>query len=233
MVLAPALTALATLRAAHESTRRFLYRSGFLSAASLPAPVISIGNLTGASGKTPYVEYLARHYWKVHSLPSLILQLGSGTVDETVMLRHAFEGSPVQVTDSRSPGEVRELLLSNPSLRLVLLDDGLQHLPLMRDLDCITVSALSPLGNGHLWPRGTLREPAVPALRRADALMLHHVDIGAAPCLPTCSASCPFTSVSCQAAAFMGLPAASMLSRKPATCCCSSCTKQHYTHTHW
>ena len=177
LLLAPALSALATAYAARESTRHFLYRAGLFSAVSLPAPVISIGNLTSASGKTPFVEYLARHYLQHHGLPSLIIQLGGGTVDETIMLRHSFDATPVTVTDTSSTTEAKEILRDNPALKLVLLDNGLQHLPLQRDLDVVTINALAPLGNGHLRPRGTLRELARPALKRSDLVVLHHVDL--------------------------------------------------------
>ena len=139
--------------------------------------MISIGNLTSASGKTPFVEYLARHYWDHHGVASLIIQLGGGTVDETVMLRHSFENTPVQVMDTDSVHEARDLLRDNPAVRLVLLDNGLQHLPLQRDFDILTINAVAPFGNGHLRPRGTLREPFRFALKRTDSVVLHHVDI--------------------------------------------------------
>jgi len=177
LILAPALSAMASLIAARESARQFLYRAGVFSSLSLPAPVISIGNLTCASGKTPFVEYLARHYLDHHAIPSLIIQLGNGTVDETVMLRHSFDSTPVVVTDTSSAHEAKQMLMDNPTLRLVLLDNGLQHLPLRRDLDVVTINALAPFGNGHLHPRGTLRELARTALKRADMSVLHHVDI--------------------------------------------------------
>jgi tetraacyldisaccharide 4'-kinase len=41
---------------------------------------------------------------------------------------------------------------------VLLLDDGLQHHALERDLDVIVVDATNPLGNGALLPRGPLRE---------------------------------------------------------------------------
>lgn len=171
------LRALASMYAARESTKQFLYRTGLLSACSLPAPVISVGNLTSASGKTPFVQHLARHYWQFHGMPSLIIQLGEGIVDEAIMLEHDFQGTPIKVVETSNPAELKEILLEDPSLRLVLLDNGLQHFPLMRDLDIVTVNAHCPLGNGHLKPRGSLREAPRPALRRADAVVVHHVDI--------------------------------------------------------
>jgi hypothetical protein len=203
------------------------------------------------------------------------MQRGGGTVDETIMLRHALDGLPVYVHDSAtSSGEAREYLRDNPDTRLALLDDGLQNLALVRcvlpprpptppslpsrlmhsyqaggeilgctavcllspwpalpacrwglpgpaaaaallsawhaawqplhsrtrpdlprllsvastparpllpwrrsDLEIVMVNGLCPFGNGHLLPRGTLRELPKQALRRADALVLHNVDL--------------------------------------------------------
>jgi len=53
----------------------------------------------------------------------------------------------------------------------VVLDDGFQHLRLKRDLDLLSFSGAAPLGNGHLLPRGPLREP-LGAIARAHALIL-------------------------------------------------------------
>ncbi|KAG7674434.1 hypothetical protein KSW81_000089 [Nannochloris sp. 'desiccata'] len=177
LILAPILSSLAALSSAREPTLQFLYRSGIFSTFTLPAPVISIGNLTSASGKTPYVEYLARHYWDHHGVASLIIQLGSGTVDETHMLRESFTDTPVKVIDTDSANEAREILQENPAVKLVLLDNGLQHLPLQRDFDILTINSIAPFGNGHLIPRGTLREPYRLALKRTDSVIVHHVDI--------------------------------------------------------
>jgi tetraacyldisaccharide 4'-kinase len=42
---------------------------------------------------------------------------------------------------------------------------------LKRDLDLVLMDAAKPFGNGHLLPRGTLREP-IESLARADAVLL-------------------------------------------------------------
>jgi len=54
---------------------------------------------------------------------------------------------------------------------VVILDDAFQHLALFRDLNLLLLDSTLPFGNGHLLPRGTLREP-VSALRFSDALIM-------------------------------------------------------------
>jgi tetraacyldisaccharide 4'-kinase len=50
----------------------------------------------------------------------------------------------------------------------MVLDDGLQHVALARNLDVVVVDASNPLGNARLLPRGPLRERPE-ALRRIGA----------------------------------------------------------------
>ena len=54
---------------------------------------------------------------------------------------------------------------------LFILDDGFQHFQLHRDLDIVLLDAAAPFGNGHLLPRGSLREPQS-ALAAAQVLIL-------------------------------------------------------------
>ena len=52
---------LAVLYGGAARARRALYRRGWLKGRRLPAPVVSVGNLTvGGTGKTPMVACLAR-----------------------------------------------------------------------------------------------------------------------------------------------------------------------------
>lgn len=53
----------------------------------------------------------------------------------------------------------------------LVLDDGFQYLPLKGSLNLLLVDKTNPFGNGHLLPRGILREP-VKHLRRASYVFL-------------------------------------------------------------
>lgn len=53
----------------------------------------------------------------------------------------------------------------------LVLDDGFQYLPLKGSLNLLLVDKTNPFGNGHLLPRGILREP-IKHLRRASYVFL-------------------------------------------------------------
>ena len=63
---------------------------------------------------------------------------------------------------------------ATPSGRFVL-DDAFQHRRIARDLDIVLLDAFEPFGFGHVFPRGTLREP-LEGLRRADLVALSRAD---------------------------------------------------------
>jgi tetraacyldisaccharide 4'-kinase len=53
----------------------------------------------------------------------------------------------------------------------LVLDDGFQYLPLKGRLNLLLIDKTNPFGNGHLLPRGVLREP-VKHLKRASYVFL-------------------------------------------------------------
>ena len=140
-------------------------------------PVISVGNLTvGGAGKTPVVLELARRL-KARGRTPAVLSRGYGrrtreplevTPDADVEragdepLLMARRGFRVFVGPRRAA--LAELAIARGA-DVLLLDDGLQHHGLGRDLDVIVADASNPFGNGRLLPAGPLREP-VSALRR-------------------------------------------------------------------
>ena len=60
--------------------------------------------------------------------------------------------------------------------QLIVLDDAFQHRRIHRDLDLVMLDALEPFGFGHVFPRGTLREPLAraPPGRRRRAVAGRH-----------------------------------------------------------
>ncbi|MBW1721884.1 MAG: tetraacyldisaccharide 4'-kinase [Deltaproteobacteria bacterium] len=162
----------------------------------LPGFVASVGNLTtGGTGKTPAVLMLAR--WAAargHRVAVLsrgyggryqngvlvVSDPGKGLLadpresgDEPFLLASRLKGIPVIVSKDR----FRAGMLAHEKFGtdFFLLDDGFQHLNLHRDLDMVLLDAEHPFGNGHLLPRGPLREP-VGHLERADAFILTRSD---------------------------------------------------------
>jgi tetraacyldisaccharide 4'-kinase len=143
----------------------------FARASSAGAPVISVGNLTaGGAGKTPVTLELVRRL-SLRGRKPAVLSRGYGRLssavrevdrdadprevgDEPLML--ARRGCRVFVGPRRD--RLARLALQ-AGADVLLLDDGLQHHRLSRDLDVIVADASNPLGNGRLLPAGPLREP--------------------------------------------------------------------------
>jgi tetraacyldisaccharide 4'-kinase len=149
-------------------------------------PVIIVGNLTvGGSGKTPLVLWIAEHL-RAHGWHPAIVSRGYGgkvaspkavtlisepaeVGDEPVLLARR-SGCPVWVGADRLAA-IRALRESDPGVDVVVLDDGLQHYRLARDLEIAVVDARG-FGNGFLLPAGPLREPRS-RLRSVDAVVVH------------------------------------------------------------
>lgn len=155
-------------------------------ARGLAVPVIGIGNITaGGTGKTPVTLEL------LHDLAPLkpgVLTRGHGrSTRDIVVLPKGTERRPVSCTGDEAQLFLRfarvpvgigteralagERLLGEADVRVLLLDDGLQHLQLRRDFDLVLIDALRPFGGGHLLPLGRLREP-LEGLSRADAFLV-------------------------------------------------------------
>ncbi|PLY08297.1 MAG: tetraacyldisaccharide 4'-kinase [Desulfuromonas sp.] len=155
-----------------------------------PVPVVSVGNLTvGGTGKTPVTDLLvkrllalgvtpavvSRGYGRHVKAPVEVVSHGAGTLlsprqagDEPYLLACRNPQAIVVVAARRADGVERALQLG---AEVVVLDDGFQHLAVVRDLDLVLLDAQSPLGNGLPLPAGIMREfPA--ALQRASAVML-------------------------------------------------------------
>jgi tetraacyldisaccharide 4'-kinase len=169
--------------------RTGLYARGLLSSGHPGVPVLVAGNLTvGGTGKTPLVIWLAGELagrgWRVG-----VVSRGHGgrharrrgparlvapdddpadTGDEALLLARDA-GCPVAIGADRLAAA---RLLASMGCRLVIADDGLQHLALRRDVEIAVVDGERGFGNGALLPAGPLREP-VSRLRQVDAVVFN------------------------------------------------------------
>ena len=94
----------------------------------------------------------------------------------------------------RCPDRVRAAVLAvtEHHCDTLILDDGFQAVKLERDENVLVVDATNPFGNGHLIPRGILREP-LQAMARATDVILTRCDQVAdlAPLLAQLERLCP------------------------------------------
>jgi len=155
------------------------YDRGTAVAHRVGVPVVSVGNLTlGGTGKTPLVEWLAE-WFHTRGVRAAVVSRGYGAEageenDEARELRWLLPDVP-HVQNADRVAAAQEAIRTFDA-QLVVLDDGFQHRRIARDLDIVLLDALEPFGFGHVFPRGTLREP-VAGLRRADAVILSRADL--------------------------------------------------------
>ena len=194
--LRAALSPLAGLYAAALGVRARMYRSGRFRSDRVPCHIVSVGNLTfGGTGKTPFVEFLARRLRFEGKRPAIlsrgygrrsrgqvVVSEGNGPLvdpeqggDEPVAMARRLPAVPVVVAERRVEAAWTAIELGAD---LLLLDDGYQHLALARDVNVLLLDAADPFGGGRLPPAGSLREP-LSALARADAFVFTRVDRGA------------------------------------------------------
>lgn len=93
--------------------------------------------------------------------------------DEPYMLARNLPGVVVIVDKNRV--KAGTYAIKRFGCDTLVLDDGLQYLPLKGRLNLLLIDKTNPFGNGHLLPRGVLREP-VKHLRRASYVFLTKSD---------------------------------------------------------
>ncbi|MCX7847003.1 MAG: tetraacyldisaccharide 4'-kinase, partial [bacterium] len=98
--------------------------------------------------------------------------------DEPYMLARNLENVVVIIDPDRVRGSrfaIREF-----GVDTIILDDGMQHLRLQRQLEIVLIDATCPFGYEHLLPRGLLRE-SLRGLRRATHIFItkaRDIDVG-------------------------------------------------------
>ena len=157
--------------------------------------IVSVGNITtGGTGKTPAVQWLARRLAQNENRVAIVSRGYGGTLskagaivsdgqrvhvsereagDEPLLHARALENVPVVI--GRDRVRAVETVIEKFAPDVIILDDAFQYWSLARDFDLVLLDARQPFGNGHLLPRGRLREEPE-MLRRAHAIMLTRSD---------------------------------------------------------
>jgi tetraacyldisaccharide 4'-kinase len=189
------LTVISKVYGGAVKLRRAFYEKSVLKSKKLSCIVISIGNITvGGTGKTPMTIYVAnvvkdlgynvaivsRGYKGKAETAGGIVSDGKTLLmapeiagDEPYMMAARLRDVPIIVGKNRF--KAGRLAIRKFSPHILVLDDGFQHLKLQRDLDLVLLDYRKPFGNGHLLPRGVMREPAS-ALFCANAIILTRSD---------------------------------------------------------
>jgi tetraacyldisaccharide 4'-kinase len=179
------LAPLSLLYGAIMAVRSFLYRVGLRHRVKVGVPVIVIGNLTvGGTGKTPLVAWLSNKLSAV-GLRVAIVSRGyggraRGVTRVTVHSRASEVGDEPLLLARRAQATVfvgRDRVAAAKQavaegVDVVICDDGLQHLALVRHCEMVVIDGQRGFGNGCLLPRGPLRE-SPRRLRRVNAVIVN------------------------------------------------------------
>lgn len=160
----------------------------FLKTFQAKVPVISVGNITsGGTGKTPTISWLVT-FFEAYNKKTIIfsrgyLSMGKHTKlllnisvtrkllqelgDEPILLSTIHPSTPIVVQKKRK----QAIKLYQSISDIALLDDGMQHLAVKRDLNLVLIDAVNGLGNQKILPLGPLREN-ITALKRADVILI-------------------------------------------------------------
>ena len=188
------LKALSDIYRGIATARRRAYDRGVKRHFRLPRPVISVGNLTiGGTGKTPVVLYLSqklsgwarlailsrgygrkspRSYLTINDPRHLDSSACEIFGDEPVMLAHNLPDN-VSIHVGPKRHKLGLMALERGPVDLFVLDDGLQHMELLRDIDIILLDGQVDPRLLETLPAGPLREPPE-ILNRADIVWINH-----------------------------------------------------------
>ena len=132
----------------------------------------------GYRSKKHSVWYKFRHMFDQQKLevPPKIVSDGKNLLldsmyagDEPYMLASNLKNVAVLVDKDRVKSGL--FAIKNYGTDVLILDDGFQYLMLKPHINIVLVDSTDPFGNGHVLPRGILREP-IKNIRRADYIFL-------------------------------------------------------------
>ena len=167
------------------SIRSLLYRIGLRHRIKVGVPVVVVGNLTvGGTGKTPLVAWLSSHLAACGMRVAIVSRgyggRARGVTRVTVHSRASEVGDEPLLLARRAAATVfigRDRVAAaqaavKDGADIVVCDDGLQHLALVRNCEIVVIDGQRGFGNGCLLPRGPLRE-SPRRLRRVNAVVMN------------------------------------------------------------
>jgi tetraacyldisaccharide 4'-kinase len=159
------------------------YRMAHARRASVPVPVICVGNFTvGGAGKTPTALTIARAAKRKGLKPGFLSRGYGGLLDVTTVvdpLHHhatAVGDEPLLLAQealtviSRRRVEGAQRLVKE-GVDLIIMDDGFQSARLVIDYALVVIDTMRGIGNGHMVPGGPVRAPIRRQLQYASALL--------------------------------------------------------------
>jgi tetraacyldisaccharide 4'-kinase len=170
------LMPLAWLHSGVLRLRHAAYDRGWLPSAKGALPTIALGNLTvGGTGKTPHallllevaegfvgrghVAILSRgHGRQTKGFREVeVTDLAENVGDEPLMMKLRRPDVCVVVGEDRVAA-IDQTATRHPHIRLIILDDALQHRRLVPTVRLLLVDATQPMGRDVLLPAGRLRD---------------------------------------------------------------------------
>ena len=159
------------------AVRHFLYDAGVLKSAKAVLPTFVLGNIhVGGTGKTPHASYFLKLMSKKLGGPENVALLSRGYKrksrgfkwvesgadwkefgDEPALLKSLHPLNPIAVCEDRLKG-VEKIKETHPQVKMVILDDGLQHRALKPHFSMAIIDSHRPLKDQTLLPAGVLRD---------------------------------------------------------------------------
>ena len=186
-----ALLPLSIIYSQLQKVRRFYYQRFSNLSYQASKKIICVGNIvSGGSGKTPFVIFLAKYLTdkgkkvaishrgykgefensiKIISDENGLYPKASKAGDEAFLIANSIKGIPVIVGRNRSLA-VKTLEKRFTDLDYIILDDSFQHLKVKHNIDFILFNENTGIGNGFVLPAGLLREP-LSAIQFADVIV--------------------------------------------------------------
>lgn len=180
------------------SLRKLFYNIGLIKQIEIKAKVISIGNISvGGTGKTPFIIYLSK-LLNDNQISTVVISSGYKRKTKSTSIYNPSSKLSFynQNLNNDFGDEATTYILNNPLIpvvvdskkwkaaliaqnefnpQVILVDDGLQHWKLKRDLDFVIIDDRTNNSPNFLLPYTRLREKFI-ALKRADLILKRDVN---------------------------------------------------------